>query len=570
MIERAETAHQRAKAIDSVLGSERTLDLSGVWVSARTDRKMRNTGDPNRQPSQAKTQGDKGVPESRGSRKGVRGAGSTDEGGDNPSEGSGPASVTVAVEGKREGMPTTAKRPTDKVRKLRRSLWASAKRNRTRRFHALYGQIHRSDVLWEAWRRVRGNRGACGVDGQTIKAIESEGVGRFLKGIQTKLKSGTYRPSLVKRRYIPKSDGKQRPLGIPTVRDRVAQMAAKLVVEPIFEADFLPCSYGFRPKRNATQALEAIREAGNSGHNFVVDGDIQAYFDSIDQSRLMELAAKRISDRRVLKLIRKWLKAGVMEDGAIRETLAGTPQGGVISPLLANIYLHELDRAWGLEHKSLGTLVRYADDFVVMCHERSQANEARRVVEKMLAGLGLKLHPEKTKVVGLKYGKESFTFLGCVIRKCRMIPDRPNRHFMNRRPGPRAMNNLRQRVHELTAVRGNRARNLPELIHGLNPVLRGWGSYFRSGNADHNFHHMDDYVYRRLCQWLKRRGGQRSRFRSADWPRERFYGSVYGLHRLRGTVSYPAQALPLRPSVSCMRETRTYSLKGRLENRVLA
>ena len=539
-------------------------------MAARTDRKMRNTGDPNRQPSQAKTRGNRIESEGRGSRKGVRGAGSTEEDGDNPLEGSGPASVTDAVEGKREGMPTTAKYPVEKVRKLRRSLWVSAKRSKTRRFHALYGQIHRSDVLWEAWRRVRSNRGACGVDGQTLKAIEGQGVGKFLKGIQAALKAGRYRPSLVRRRYIPKSDGKRRPLGIPTVRDRVVQMAAKLVVEPIFEADFLPCSYGFRPRRNATQALEAIREAGNSGHNFVVDGDIQAYFDSIDQSKLMELVGKRISDRRVLKLIRKWLEAGVMEDGTIRETLAGTPQGGVISPLLANIYLHELDRAWEREHKNLGILVRYADDFVVMCHHQSQVNEARRVVGRILAGLGLKLHPEKTRVVGLKYGRGGFTFLGCAIRKCRSIQRRPNRHFMNRWPAPRAMNNLRRRVHELTAVRGNRARNLPEVIGGLNPVLRGWGNYFRSGTADPKFNHMDGYVYRRLCHWLKRRGGQRSRFRYGDWPQDRFYGSAYGLHRLQGSVSYPAQALPLRPSVSCMRENRTYSLKGRSENRVLA
>jgi retron-type reverse transcriptase len=257
-------------------------------------------------------------------------------------------------------MSAMTNNPVEKVRQLQRRLWVCAKSSKTRRFHALYDRIHRSDVLWEAWKRVRSNKGAAGVDEITLRSIEEQGVMRFLEGIQAELKAGRYRPSPVKRRWIPKADGKQRPLGIPTVRDRVIQMAAKLVIEPIFEADFHECSYGFRPKKSATQALEAIREAGNRGHSFVVDADIQGYFDSIDRSMLMELVKERISDRRVLKLIRQWLEAGVMEDGTVRETLAGTPQGGVMTPRTQRITL-SLNGGW----RFVGSRVR-----VDMCRIR--------------------------------------------------------------------------------------------------------------------------------------------------------------------------------------------------------
>jgi len=461
--------------------------------------------------------------------------------------------------GKREGMPETDKSlAVDKVRELQRKLYVCAKKSKTRRFHALYDRIYRSDVLWKAWIRVRSNKGAAGVDEVTLQSIEEQGVAQFLEGIQADLKAGRYRPSPVRRQYIDKGDGKQRPLGIPTVRDRVVQMAAKVIIEPIFEADFEPSSYGFRPKRSATEALEAIRKAGNQGHDFVVDADIKGYFDSIDQEKLMVLVGERISDRRVLQLIRKWLKAGVMEDGTVRETLAGTPQGGVISPLLANIYLHLLDRLWAKKCGSLGVLIRYADDFVVMSPTESKAKEALRQIQFVTNKLGLVLHPEKTRMVDLGRGKGSFVFLGCTIRKKRSILRNPRRYYTQRWPSPKAMKRIRKRVHELTDARHS-GEDVKQVIAKLNPVLRGWGNYFRTGNADRKFNQVDTYVYERLTRWMARRAGQR-KGRREKWSHDRFV--AMGLYRLRGTVKYPAQATQRRSSLSRVRENCTHGLKG--------
>jgi RNA-directed DNA polymerase len=449
----------------------------------------------------------------------------------------------------REGMTARSNHPggrppVDKVRQLQRHLWVAAKRSPERRFHALLDRIWRRDVLQEAWRRVKANRGAAGVDRETLDALEHYGVERMLDELQAVLQTGTYRPPPVLRRYIPKPDGRQRPLGIPTVRDRVVQMATTLVLEPIFEADFRASSYGFRPRRSATQALETLRVQGARGGNHVLDADIRDYFGSIDHTKLLKLVALRISDRRVLKLLRQWLTAGVMEEGQRRETLSGTPQGGVISPLLSNIYLHVLDRVWETKCARLGTLVRYADDFVVMCDTKAQVEEARRRVDHVLTRLGLELHPEKTRVVDLSRGGEGFDFLGCHLRKRMSGPiwerARQRVYYLQRWPSPRALCRVRQRVRDLTPRRRCH-EDLRLVIADLNPVLRGWGQYFRTGNAADHFTDLDAYVERRLRGLrFKRANGRCPAGQIVRWARPFF--ETLGLCRLRGTIQYPGAA----------------------------
>ena len=543
--------HVAAKATSAVSQSgDHAVGLGGVEGAARVQGAERNTRGPSAQPPSGQRGSYKPMVKSSPAQRESEGVvvprivvTKNATGGKGPCGGHGGRAST------REGMTGRSNLPgerplTDKVRHLQRRLWVAAKRSPERRFHALLDRINRRDVLWEAWWRVKANRGAAGVDRETLDRVEQYGVERMLDELHDALRAGTYRPPPVLRRYIPKADGRQRPLGIPTVRDRVAQMAAAIVLEPIFEADFRASSYGFRPKRSATQALETLRVHGARGGNHVLDADIRDYFGSIDHTKLLKLVALRISDRRVLKLLRQWLAAGVMEEGRWTATGAGTPQGGVISPLLSNIYLHVLDRVWEDRCAHLGTLVRYADDFVVMCDTRAAVEEARQRVHAVLTRLGLELHPEKTRVVDLSRGRGGFDFLGCHLRKRMSGPmwERTRRRvfYLQRQPSQRAMARVRARVRALTP-RGRCHDDLRGVIADLNQVLRGWGQYFRTGNAAVKFIQIDTYVEERLRGLLLKRAGSRLRPGRADpWRRPFFEG--LGLCRLRGSIQYPGMA----------------------------
>ncbi len=424
----------------------------------------------------------------------------------------------------------------DKVRALQHKLYRAAKRSPNRRFHALYDRVHRRDVLRRAWMEVRANQGAPGIDAITIADIEAAGVEEFLDEVEASLRDGTYRPQPLRRVWIPKpgKPDKLRPLGIANVRDRVVQQALKLVIEPIFEADFLPCSYGFRPRRDAHQALQAMREAIRTGRPWVVDADIERCFDRLAHDRILACLRERISDRKVLELIRAILSAGIFDSGTLSTPTEGSPQGGPASPLLANVVLHQLDRAWMAEHRLLGTLVRYADDLCICCPTREKAEAAKAALALILEGLGLALSGSKTQIVGVASGNEGYDFLGFHHQ---MVPSRrrPSFRYPACWPSTKAVLRARFWIREIT---GRNRRHVPThtVVGDLNHFLRGWREYYRYGNSTRGFAKLDRYVVERMALLLSKRHGRQGR--GHGMKHVVMSGNRLGLIRLVGSVRF--------------------------------
>lgn len=402
--------------------------------------------------------------------------------------------------------------PRTTVRKLQEKLHAKAKAHPGFRFYSLWDKVYREDVLHHAWQRCRRNGGAAGVDGLSFADIESGGVAAWLDDLRQELRTGTYRPRPLRRQWIPKANGKMRPLGIPTIRDRVVQMAVVLVIEPIFEADLLPQQYGFRRDHDAKMAVRRVFfHMRERGCREIVDGDLSDYFNTIPHDPLMKSVARRISDGRVLGVIRSWLKAPVAERGRttgwkLTPTRRGTPQGGVVSPLLANLYMRRFLLAWygwGLAERLGAHVVNYADDFVICCRPK-HGQEAMDWMRKIMARLGLTVNEDKTRLVRLP--NETFDFLGYTFGR---FYTRTGKAFLGTRPSKKALQRVRKKIHDETSSRFFQ-KTVEDRVADLNAIVRGWCGYFNQGPVFREYRTLKSYTERRLRRWLmkkhKRRG----------------------------------------------------------------
>jgi len=433
----------------------------------------------------------------------------------------------------------------EKISTLQRKLYRKAKQEPVFRFHALYDKVYRADILSHAYALVRANKGSAGIDGETFMAIEErEGGAALIAELEDALRNKTYKPDPVKRVMIPKADGSQRPLGIPTIRDRVAQMAAKLVIEPIFEADFCETSYGFRPKKSAHDAVDDVAYALNTGYAEVIDADLSKYFDTIPHAKLMATVAERICDGAILHLIQMWLKAPVMEmdkDGTKRNigggkgNRKGTPQGGIISPLLANLYLHILDRIWernNLQQKLGARIVRYADDIVILCR-RSQSGQVLMVLRQILERLELNLNETKTKTVNAYQGK--FDFLGFSIGI--ETSKRTGKYYPHVQPSKKALQTIKDRVTQLTR-RVTTVKPLERIVWEVNTTVRGWVNYFHYRNCSKTMTKVRGHVEARLQTHLRKRHKVRDRGTGYARFSSRALYEKYGLYKVPTTAAW--------------------------------